>query len=175
VQFQQQPRAINKKQFQKGLTVIEVLVAIALLGAVVLLAQGFVIPLQLTQRSSLESSSLNYAKSYIELIKVNWLQASLYGLDVATVNADSTFKYWPKWGTTGTVDIKLPTGWTIAAVATSANTSSVNDAKFNAVALKTLKDTLRLVTVTVTPPTASGAKPIVLTTLIARPSTGVTI
>jgi prepilin-type N-terminal cleavage/methylation domain-containing protein len=174
VQFLMQRPVINKKQHKAGLTLIEVLISIALLGAVVLLAQGFIIPLQVTKRSNTESSALNIAKSYIELIKVNWLRSDLYGVSVATVNADTTFKYFPKWGSTGTVDIKVPVGWTIGAVATSTNGTSASNTAFNAVKLVTLKDTLRLVTVTVTPPIDSGSKPVVLTTLIARPSSGVT-
>ncbi len=164
--------AINKKQRNAGLTIIEVLISIALLGAVVLLAQGFIIPLQVTKKSNTESSALNIAKSYIELIKVNWLRSDLYGSDVATVNADTTFKYFPKWGSTGTVDVKVPVGWTVGAAATSANGTSAANAAFNVGKLVTLKDTLRLVTVTVTPPTDSGSKPVVLTTLISRPSSG---
>ncbi len=173
MQFLVQRPAINKKH-KSGLTLIEVLISIALLGAVVLLAQGFIIPLQVTKKSNTESSALNIAKSYMELIKVNWLRSDLYGLNVATVNADTTFKYFPKWGSAGTVDVKVPTGWTIMAVATSANSTSTSNTAFNAAKLVTLKDTLRLVTVTVTPSTDSSSKPVVLTTLIARPSSGVT-
>jgi prepilin-type N-terminal cleavage/methylation domain-containing protein len=171
VQFQLQRPAIDKKE--SGLTLIEVLVSLALLGVIVFIMQGFVIPIKVTKQSSIESNALNFAKSYIELVKVNWLQSSLYGPSLATVNADTTFTYWPEWGTTGSPALKLPTNWTITATATSANTTSASNAKFTTAKLISLQDTLRLVTVTVTPPTDFGSKPVVLTTLIARPSTGI--
>jgi prepilin-type N-terminal cleavage/methylation domain-containing protein len=177
VQFQPQQLATKGKKSKSGFTIVELLVAMVLLAAVVLLAQGLLIPLNITSRSNQESSALNYAKSYIELVKVNWLESTKYGPNVADVNSDfsaSTPSYWPKWGTTSSVDIKVPSGWTIAASATSKTPASGADAKFTAPAMKSLQDTLRLVTVTVTPPNLSGGvSPVTLTTLIARPSTGV--
>jgi hypothetical protein len=155
---------------------VELLVAIALLAAVVLLAQGLLIPLRITNRGNQESSALNYAKSYIELIKVNWLNEKKYGPSVAAVNSDFSLanpNYWPSWGD-GSYDLKVPTGWIITAIATSKTPTSGTDAKFTSATLVTLQDTLRLVTVTVTPPNlSSGVSPITLSTLIARPSTGV--
>jgi prepilin-type N-terminal cleavage/methylation domain-containing protein len=171
VQFQLQHPAIDKKE--SGLTLIEVLVSLALLGVIVFIMQGFVIPIKVTKQSSTESNALNFAKSYIELVKVNWLQSSLYGPSLSTVNADTAFTYWPEWGTIGSPAIKLPANWTITATATSANTTSASNTKFTTAKLISLQDTLRLVTVTVTPPTDFGSKPVVLTTLIARPSTGI--
>jgi prepilin-type N-terminal cleavage/methylation domain-containing protein len=179
VQSLLQPLAIKNKQSRSGFTMVELLVAIVLLAAVVLLSQGLLIPLKITTRSNQESSALNYAKSYIELVKVNWLDSTKYGPSVAAVNTDfalATPNYWPSWGTTTGKDIKVPAGWTIAASVTSKTPASSTNAKFAAAGLVTLKDTLRLVTITVTPPNlvSSGVSPVTLTTLIARPSTGVT-
>jgi prepilin-type N-terminal cleavage/methylation domain-containing protein len=159
-----------------GFSLVELLISLVILGVVVLLSLGLTIPLRLTRTSNLESQALNFSKSYLELVKVLWLQPNKYGPDIATVNTDfnaTTPSYWPKINGTG-YDLKLPTGWTMTATVTSANNASAVAAPFASVALKNLSDTLRLVKITATPPTNSGANPVTLTTLITRPSTGVT-
>lgn len=160
-----------------GFTLVELLISLAILGIVVVLSLGLVIPLKLTRTSNLESQGLNFAKSYLELVKVLWLQPNKYGPGVTAVNTDfsaTTPAYWPKVNGTG-YDIQLPTGWTILAAATAANNPSASATNFASASLITLSDTLRLVKVTVTPPTNSGGKPVVLTTLIVRPSSGVNV
>jgi prepilin-type N-terminal cleavage/methylation domain-containing protein len=61
----------HKIHSKKAFTLIEVLVALLLLSAVVFVATGFIIPLQVTRQSATESSALNYGRSYIELVKVH--------------------------------------------------------------------------------------------------------
>jgi prepilin-type N-terminal cleavage/methylation domain-containing protein len=169
--------AVFKSDYRRaGFSLVELLISLVILGVVVLLSLGLTIPLRLTRTSNLESQALNYTKSYIELVKVLWLQPNKYGPSIAAVNSDfstTTPSYWPKVNGTGYA-IQLPTNWSISAVVTSANNPSASATQFTSAALINLADTLRLVKITVTPPTNSGAKPVSLTTLITRPSTGVT-
>jgi Tfp pilus assembly protein PilV len=150
------------------LTIIEVLVSLVLLGSVVFVVQGFLIPLQVTRASSLEIQGLSYARSYVELTKARWLVNASYG--TTTANA-----VWPTWGSSGTVDLQVGTGWTVTRTIAVIPTATTADTRFQVAALASLADTLRQVTVTVTPPTGSGGKPITLTTLIGRPNSGVVV
>jgi prepilin-type N-terminal cleavage/methylation domain-containing protein len=170
-------QAVQSKsnKFRAGFSLVEMLISLVILGVVVLLSLGLTIPLRVTRASNLESQALNFTKSYIELVKVLWLQPNKYGPDIAAVNANfntTTPSYWPKINGSG-YDIQLPTGWTMTATVTSANNASAAAPAFTSAALKNLSDTLRLVKITAIPPTDSGAKPVSLTTLITRPSTGV--
>jgi prepilin-type N-terminal cleavage/methylation domain-containing protein len=94
----------HKIHSKKAFTLIEVLVALLLLSAVVFVATGFIIPLQVTRQSATESSALNYGRSYIELVKVRWTQEGAYSTPTANL---------PVVATTGTPDLLLPTGWSL--------------------------------------------------------------
>ncbi len=173
--LQPQPLLVTKVKPRKaGFTLVELLISLAVLTVVIFLSLGLIIPLRVTRASNLESQALNYAKSYTELVKIFWAQSNKYGPNIATVNTDfagANPLYWPRIGSGN--DIELATGWTLLATVASANNSTALNAKFTSPTLTTLADTLRLLTVTVTPPANSGGKPIELTTLITRPSSGV--
>ena len=85
-------------------TLIEVLVALLLLSAVVFIATGFIIPLQVTRQSATESSALNYARSYIELLKARWAIEGAYSTPTTNL---------PTATTVGTPDLLLPSGWSL--------------------------------------------------------------
>jgi prepilin-type N-terminal cleavage/methylation domain-containing protein len=59
-----------------GFSLIEMLVSLVLVGTLVLIASGFLLPLQLTRTSARESNALSYARSYLELLRASWLSDS---------------------------------------------------------------------------------------------------
>ena len=63
------PPARSKRS---GLTLIEIMVALALLGIIGLIAGGFLLPLRLTRTSNVETQALSLARSYLELVKNRW-------------------------------------------------------------------------------------------------------
>ncbi len=129
---------------KKGFTIVELLVALVLLGTVALVATGFIIPLQVTRGSAVESQAVAYARTYIEIVKSRWVN-------------DEIFRRSPDWGlptvgTTAGSDIVVPAGWTITVAGTAAWTVVQN---------------VRTVTVTVTPATVTGGRPLTISTIIA--------
>ena len=68
----------KKPNGQAGFSLIEVLVAIGLVGILGVIAGGFVLPLRLTRTTSSESQSLTLARSYLELTKNRWLNKQDY-------------------------------------------------------------------------------------------------
>jgi type II secretory pathway pseudopilin PulG len=134
-----------------GLTLVEILVALLLLSTVALVAGGFVLPLRLSADSQRETQAVTLARSYLELVKVRWLNSGNFGSS-------------PSWGlptvssTATNVDIELPANWTLT-VASGFGTTPTP---------WTTTDTLRTIVVTVRP-AGNASKPVVLSTLIARP------
>ena len=128
---------------EDGFTIIEVIVALALLGILVIMASGLLIPLSVTNQSNTEGRAAGIARSYIEILKSRWQIKGNY----------ITAPYGVP--TVGEVvgDIKIPTDWTL----------TVNSNTWKA------DDTIRTVTVTVTPDT-KNSNPVVLEALITRPS-----
>ncbi|MEY4529319.1 MAG: hypothetical protein RLZZ156_40 [Deinococcota bacterium] len=122
----------QNKHKRKGFSIIEVLVAILLLSTVILVGTGFVLPLQVTKNSALETTALAYGRSYLELLKVRWSDTAAYNLpttNLPTVSTDGT-----------NADIKMSGGWQILPNSTTWNVA----------------DNIRTVTITVKPPQNSG-------------------
>jgi prepilin-type N-terminal cleavage/methylation domain-containing protein len=95
----------SQNKLKLGFTIIEVLVAILLLSTVILIATGFVLPLQVTRQSSIQTSALAYGRAYIELVKIRWTDSAAY--TAATTNL-------PTVSNNGTnADIKMPAGWVL--------------------------------------------------------------
>jgi prepilin-type N-terminal cleavage/methylation domain-containing protein len=135
-----------------GFTLIEILVALVLLGILGVVASGFLLPLRINRDSSQESQALTYARSYVEVLKSRWLDRNTFenkntsgaGLIPVTYGA-------PVVGTTGAVDIKIPSNeWKI-------ETNS---------ALWAPGDNLRTVEVKITTPNSKTYKVI---TMVTRP------
>jgi type II secretory pathway pseudopilin PulG len=138
---------VGLKKTKMGLTLIEVLVSLALLGAVIFIVSGFILPLRVTRDSQVESNAVTYARSYIELVKVRWLNRDAF------INATL-----PTAGASAASEIKLPQGWNIDVALRESGAS----------ATPLSADTLRPVIVTVKP--SSDQKTWVkLSTLIAKP------
>jgi prepilin-type N-terminal cleavage/methylation domain-containing protein len=138
---------VESRKIKAGFTLIEVLVSLALLGTVIFIVSGFILPLRLTRSSQIESNAVTYARSYIELVKVRWLNRDAF------VNATL-----PTVGTGAASEIKLPEGWNL----------NVELREPGASLTVLSADTLRPVIVTVKP--SSDQKTWVkLSTFIARP------
>lgn len=136
----------SRNKHKKGFTIVELLVAITLLGVVALVATGFVIPLQVTRGSAIESQAVSYARTYIELVKSRWTDADTF--------RNSSGWGLPTVGTAATNDIVVPDGWTITVANTTAWTATQN---------------VRTLTITVTPATSTGGNPLTISTIIASP------
>lgn len=148
-----------------GLTIVEVLVALVLLGVVILISAGLIIPLRVTRDSNIETQALSLARSYIELVRQRWLDPAEYEQSPSNNTVD------PKWPTAGTAtsnDLVLPNGWTLTTEATiriGANRYSDGDAEFaSSTNLRRFRDTIRNVKITITP--NNGAKSVTLETVI---------
>jgi prepilin-type N-terminal cleavage/methylation domain-containing protein len=158
---------MNPVHLRRGLSLIEVLVSLLLLGAVVLLSLGIIIPLRVTKASSVESQALALGKSYLELVKTRWQAEKFYtGLDAATADGTTTGR-WPLAKSSGSPDLKLPVGWTLSRTATVQGSSTTGESKLVG-AFDGYKDTLRLVKITIAPPTGLG-KSIEIISYISRP------
>ena len=138
----------NKKSvhFNQGFTLVEVIVAMALLGILVIMASGLLIPLKITNQTSVEERAAGIARSYIEILKSRWqVRTDYINLPYNVPNASDTDM---------SADIKLPTGWTL----------TVNDG------IWTSNDTLRTVTVTIKPDASDSKSDVIIETMINRPS-----
>ena len=131
-----------KKTRSSGFSLIEVLVALALLGVLGVVAGGFMVPLRLSQQSAQESQALAYGRTFIEVLRSRWSDESKYkAMSVPSTSTDNPVPTKP--------DIEVATGWNI-----SSNASSW-----------TADQTTRNVLVTINSPTG---KSITLTTQITR-------
>jgi Tfp pilus assembly protein PilV len=161
-------RAVN----QKGLSLVEVLVSLLLLGGVIILSLGIVIPLRVTKTSAVETQALSLARSYIELVRTRWSDENFYaGSDAASDDGKATTLVrgrWPKAATASPYDLKLPTGWTLERSAVTQSTVSTANTTKLAGDLIGYTDTLRRVTVKISPPTGTG-EPVTISTYITRP------
>jgi prepilin-type N-terminal cleavage/methylation domain-containing protein len=130
--------------YKQGLTLVEVLVALVLLGVLGLISLGIVLPLRLNRDANLDTQATGLARSYLELVKTRWL-------DLPTFNALTL----PNVCTTAapTCDLVINTGWTVEVPATVVTGWAATD-------------NLRTVTVLVRQP---GGNVVELSTLVARP------
>ncbi len=130
-----------------GFTLVEMLVSLVLLGVVLLVTSGLVLPLRLTKTASNETVGAAIAQSYLEVLKNKWLDDTKYQnmtLPVVCAKSDTI--------TVG-CDIRIDTGWTLQIKPTIS-------------AAWTATQTLRQVVIEVT--TIEG-KIIPFSTLVAKP------
>ena len=146
--FTTQPAATipahKNRQAQNGFTLIEVIVALALVSVLGIVATGFLAPLKITRQSAAETQAMTYARSYLETLKTKWLTTAEYqGMTQPSLSTDNP--------TPATPDLNVDTGWTVTANTTDWSASQ----------------TLRTIKVTVTP--ANNGVPVVITTKVAAP------
>jgi prepilin-type N-terminal cleavage/methylation domain-containing protein len=136
--------ARKNRRPQNGFTLIEVIVALALVSVLGIVATGFLVPLKITRQSAAETQAMTYAHSYLETLKTKWLTTAEYqGMTQPSLSTDNPTPAIP--------DLTVDTGWTI-----TANTGDWTAAQ-----------TLRTIKVTVTPP--NSGTPVVITTKVAAP------
>jgi prepilin-type N-terminal cleavage/methylation domain-containing protein len=101
------------RKYQKGFTLIEMMVALVLVGLLGLIGGGFLLPMKMSRDANAQSQALSYARSYLEMIKGRWLDVNLYkNKTLPTVKIQGA-------STPATADIEVPTGWTISVVEAS--------------------------------------------------------
>ncbi len=130
-----------------GFTLVEMLVSLVLLGVVLLVTSGLVLPLRLTKTASNETAGAAVAQSYLELLKSKWLDDTNYTnivLPLVCPKSDTT--------TLG-CDIRVEDGWELK-IKTTVSTAW------------TATQTLRPVVVEVT---MKDGSVIPFSTLVARP------
>ena len=134
---------------QRGFTLIEMMVALALVGVLGIIGGGLLLPMRMSREANAQSQALSYARSYLEMVKGRWLDASVY--------KNKTLPTWKIKGETNpaTADMELPTGWTIS-VPEASDANAWVDA-----------NNIRTVTVKITIPSLPEFK---LSTQITRPS-----
>ncbi len=139
----------NKIRSKKsGFSLVELLVAIAIMGVIGLVAGGLIIPLSLTRSTNRETQSVSFARSYIELVKIRWLDRSAF------TNAAQANEYnLPSADSTAGSDIILPPGWIL----------ETNKADWK------ITDTIRTIQV-ILKPSSETKTWITLTTQIASPT-----
>ncbi len=101
---------------RKGFTLVEVLVALMLVGVLGMVALGMVLPLRLNRDTNLETRATAYARSYLELVKGRWLTSSAYALRTL-----------PTTCTTGSCDLLLEARWTVTVPPTLVSTWAATD------------------------------------------------
>jgi prepilin-type N-terminal cleavage/methylation domain-containing protein len=148
----QQHPAYKSTHKSKGFTLIEMMVALGLLGILGVVAGGFLLPMRMTNRTNNQSSGLTYARSYLEMVKNRWLELPTFKAATPPV-----VRVVPST-TPAVYDMEIPTGWTVTLTCKLASNSSTACDE---------ADQLRAVTVTVTMPNQPDVK---LSTLISRPS-----
>jgi prepilin-type N-terminal cleavage/methylation domain-containing protein len=134
---------------QKGFTLVEMMVALVLVGILGLIGSGFLLPMQMNRQSNSQAQALSYARSYLEILKGRWLDVSLY--------KKKTLPTWKEKGasTPATADIEVPVDWEIS-VPEAASTTAWADG-----------NNIRTVTVVVKIPNQPDFK---LSSQITRPS-----
>jgi prepilin-type N-terminal cleavage/methylation domain-containing protein len=154
---------LKRHEQKKGLTLVEVLVALVMVAALILVAAGLLVPLQITRKSSADTQALTYARSYLELVRQLWLDRTKYESSPTNTTINPV---WPTFGDTSG-DLRIPTGWTLtrtAVIKTNSLYSDANSSFSTTSNLPRLRDTLREVTVVVTP---TNSPSVTLRTLIA--------
>ncbi len=132
--------------YKSGFTIVELLVALVLLGALITVAGGFVLPLRLTRDSGSESKATAVAQSYLELLKGKWLTDADYTAQTLPVVCQNS-------SAATNCDLKIQDDWTLGINATTK-------------AAWTTTEALRPVIVEIVLP---GNRTITFRTLVARP------
>jgi prepilin-type N-terminal cleavage/methylation domain-containing protein len=89
-----------------GFSLIEMLVSLVLLGVLLLVVSGLVLPLNLTRTASNQTSAAAVSQSYLELLKSRWLND-------ATFTAMTLPLVCLKGSTTTGCDITIDSAWTL--------------------------------------------------------------
>jgi prepilin-type N-terminal cleavage/methylation domain-containing protein len=105
---------------QRGFTLIEMMVALVLVGLLGVIGSGFLLPMQMNRQSNSQSQALSYARSYLEIVKGRWLDATAY--------KKKTLPTWKVQGATGSADIEVPKDWEIS-VPEAADATAWEDSK----------------------------------------------
>jgi type II secretory pathway pseudopilin PulG len=128
-----------------GLTLIELIVSLGLIGVLGTISMGFLAPFQINRQSSLETQATAYSRSYLELLKGRWLDQANYIDQVLPNTCAAT-------SNVATCDLKLAGDWTVEI------TPSVKSTWTNT-------DRVRQVSITA----KSGTRSYVFATLITKP------
>jgi Tfp pilus assembly protein PilV len=89
-------RGSKLQRQQWGLSLVEVLFAVALLGALAIVASSLITPLRVTRNASLQTTGLTIARSYMEATKKLWVNPNKFNV------------VWP-----ADADVGVPSGWTV--------------------------------------------------------------
>jgi prepilin-type N-terminal cleavage/methylation domain-containing protein len=138
------------RRFQRGFTLIEMMVALVLVGVLGLIGGGFLLPMKMSRDANAQSQALSYARSYLEIIKGRWLDANVY--------KSKTLPTWKEKGATTplTADVEVPVGWAIVVPEAASASTAWADA-----------NNIRTVTVKITSPNQPD---FTLSSEITRPS-----
>jgi prepilin-type N-terminal cleavage/methylation domain-containing protein len=118
------------RKYQRGFTLVEMLVSLVLVGVLGLIGSGFLLPMQMNHQSNSQAQALSYARSYLEMVKGRWLDATLY--------KNKTLPTWKVKGasTPATADIEVPTDWEITIPEASSSTAWADSKNIRTVTVK---------------------------------------
>jgi prepilin-type N-terminal cleavage/methylation domain-containing protein len=118
------------RKYQRGFTLVEMMVALVLVGVLGLISSGFLLPLQMNRKSNAQAQALSYARSYLEMVKGRWLDATLY--------KNKTLPTWKVKGaaTPVTADIEVPQDWEIIVPEAASSTAWADTNNIRTVTVK---------------------------------------
>jgi prepilin-type N-terminal cleavage/methylation domain-containing protein len=115
---------------QRGFTLVEMMVALVLVGVLGLISSGFLLPLQMNRKSNSQAQALSYARSYLEIVKGRWLDATLYkNKTLPTVKVKGA-------PSPATADIEVPEGWEISVPEAASSTAWADSKNIRTVTVK---------------------------------------
>lgn len=90
---------MNKRAVRAGFSIVEVLVAIAIFGIILIISSSAVTnSLRMTRSAQLDAQAQAFAKSYLDTIKASWAADSLYKTDQLPTALANTVPYPPPVG-----------------------------------------------------------------------------
>ncbi|MEM7734672.1 MAG: prepilin-type N-terminal cleavage/methylation domain-containing protein [Deinococcota bacterium] len=161
-------RQIRKQQ--KGLTLVEVLVALAIIAITMVMFGYFSSSLQATGNSRRETAAANFARSYLDALRSQWQDLTMYrdgGRESGNARSNPPFLEVPDGFTFYTVDIERRNVTGVVVGTPTQFNSTAGEAAFN---WQDENDTdfMRLVTLTLTD--AQG-ETYTYSTQVVRPTT----